>query len=175
MALDLIYQAGDDALQNQFMVVIPAFPNVIDIGSVNIRTLTVNIPDLVMGTYDVHFGSDKFSKPSGKSELNKEFNFTFRIDKYWRVYNSFRQWHGLIFNQDTGGISPDNANDGLGGGNSPIRVPISIMSLDSNDILTGGQWNYEGCWPSQVNGLEFSQDNGDPLICNVTMRFIKML
>jgi hypothetical protein len=175
MALDLIYQAGDDALANQFMVVIPAFPNVIDIGSVNIRVLTLQIPDLIMGKYTVNFGTDKFDKPSGKSDLNKQLTFTFRIDKYWRVYNSFKLWHSLIMNQDTGAISPDNAANGLGGGNSPIRVPITVQTLDSNNILTGGQWDFEGCWPTSVNGIEFSQDNGDPLIANVTLDFIKMI
>jgi hypothetical protein len=175
MALDIIYQAGDDALGNQFQVIIPAFPNVIDIGKVNIRVLTCQIPDLIVGSYDVHYSTDKFSKPSGKSDLNKEVMFTFRIDKYWQVYNSFRQWHGLIINQDTGAMSPDNANNGLGGGNSPIRVPFSIQTIDSNGILTGGAWNFEGGWPSNVNGVEFSQDNGDPLIANITMKFIKML
>jgi hypothetical protein len=174
MALDLIYQAGDDALQNQFQVIIPAFPNVINIGYTNIRVLSISIPELAMGTYEIPFGTDRFTKPSGKNETTKEFSISFRIDKYWQVYNGMRQWHGLIFNQDTGAVSSDAGNDGLGG-LSPLRVPITVQTIDSNNTLTGGEWIFEGCWPSTVGGFDFSQDVGDPITIDTTFQYVKLL
>lgn len=174
MALDTIFQAGDDALQNQFQIVIPAFPNVINIAGTNLRVTNVSIPELTVGTYENQYQTDRVVKPSGKNETPKEFSFTFRADKYWQVYNGFSLWHGLIINQETGAMASDAGNDGLGG-LSPLRVPVIVQSIDSNGTLTGFEKTFEGSWPSIVGGFDFTFDSGDPIVIDVTMQFLKII
>lgn len=173
MALDTLFLAGDDALQNQFQIIIPAFPNVINLQNTNLRVTNVSIPELAVGTYENNFGTDKVVKPSGKNETDKTFSFTFRVDKYWQVYNGFRQWHNLVIDQTTGAMSSDAGNDGLGG-QSPIRVPIIVQSLDSNNTLTGFEMTFNGSWPTNVGGFEFTQDSGDPITIDMTMTYLNI-
>ena len=170
MSIDAIYKAGDDALANQFIVVIPPFQGILDNVYTSMRINTIEIPDSSIATYEIHSGTQKMTKAAGKSETANEFSFTFRNDKFWRTYQGFKNWKDYVLNEETGIMAEDIAP----GGTSNYRVPITIISVDSNNVPTGISRVMEGCWPSTVSGISFDVTSGEPLETTVTMQMIKM-
>lgn len=167
MSIYSIVQQSDDALANQWMIAIPTFPGIIDPVGTNFRVTNVTIPDRSVGTYTVDYKTQKFTKPSGKDTTPNEFSFTFRVDKYWNVYKGFSNWHKQLIDPVTGFQAPDFAN-----GTSLLRVPITVLTVDSQNVPTSTGWIFDGCFPSTVPGMEFSMESGDPITVAITMQFI---
>jgi len=170
MAIELLQKAGDDALGNQFLVVIPPYPGVIDNVFTTVRVTTIEIPDSTVGTYEVQFGSQVMTKPNGVITTPNEFSFTFRNDKNWNVYNGFYNWKQFIANENTGVMATDLAPNGV----SSFRVPITVLATDGAYIPTGLERIFEGCWPSSLSAISFEQTSGEPIETTVTMQFVKM-
>lgn len=169
MAISTISVVNDDALINNFLISIPEYPNALDITGTNFRVTNVSIPEQTIGTYDVHYRTQVLKKYSGKLETPNEFSFDFRVDKFWQVYKGFSDWMRLILDPVTGTQVPDFEN-----GQSGIRVPISVITVDSNDAVTSTGWTFDGCFPSSITGVDFAMDTGEPVIATVTMQFITM-
>ena len=170
MAIEDLMKAGDDALANQFLMILPPFPGQVDLIYTTVRVLTFDIPDSAIGTYEVFYGSQKATKPSGMIDTANEFTFTFRNDKNWNVYGGFYNWKQFIANEDTG----VTATDMTPGGTSSIRIPIIISSVDGSGAPSGLERVFEGCWISTLAGVGFDRGSGDPIETSVTMNFIKM-
>lgn len=170
MAIDDIYQIGDDALGYQFDVVIPTFPGALDVQQNIIRVTQFPIPNTAVGTYEIARKGLKITKPSGVDESEKQFTITFRVDKYYKTYKGIRNWMKVIKDKVTGAASPDYAN-----GQSPIRVPISVYTVDANGDKTGSQWDFDGCYPTSLDGVSLDYTNGDPVEVNVTFDFLKVV
>jgi hypothetical protein len=171
MSIFTIASLGDDALANNFEVILPpTFPGAVDALSTAIRCTTATIPEKSTGKYSVEYKSQTFTKPSGKITTPNEFSFTFRVDKYWNTYRGLRNWLNIIGDGATGIQSADYVN-----GASIIRVPISIITLDSAGAETSIGWNFDGCYISSLDGVTFDQSSGDPLEVSATFDFITML
>lgn len=170
MSIDAIYLAGDDALANQFQVIIPPFQGIVDNVYTTLRITTIEIPDSAVGTYEINYGTQKMTKASGKIDTANEFSFTFRNDKQWNTYQGFKNWKDFVINEETGIAAEDIAP----GGTSNYRVPITVFSVDSNGTPTGISRVMEGCFPSTVSGISFDVTSGEPLETTITMQFMKM-
>jgi hypothetical protein len=167
MAINAISVLGDDSLSNQFAIIIPSYPGQIDPNGDNFRVTNISIPERSINTYEVHYKTQKFTKPSGKDASANEFTFEFRVDKFWNTYKGFSDWHRAIIDPVTGIQTPDFAN-----GVSGIRVPITVQTIDSNDVPTSTGWVFDGCFPSTIPGVDFAMDNGDPIVVSITMQYI---
>lgn len=172
MAIETIYKAGDDALQNQFQVELAPLPFIPDGVNLAIRVTSLDVPEQSVGTYEVHYRSQKMTKASGKIETPNEFSFTFRVDKYWVHYKALKKWLNYIGNNKTGTMAEDV---GLIGGESGFRMPfITINTVDANDQITSTGWTFHNVFISQLDGVSFSQDSGEPIEVSATFQFMKM-
>lgn len=166
MSIEAVYQLGEDALQNHFLmtmappVLVPNFP----IASLPFRLQTFEVPDTNIGTYEVHYRTQKFERPSGKIDSPTEFTFSFRADRYWNIYNSFKAWSNLIQHHQLGTMTPDLE--------SQIRAQITVMTVDSNNLPTGGGWIFRGAFLKSITGISFDQTSGDPIEVSVTMSYL---
>ena len=167
MSIYTVAQLNDDLLANQFLMIVPPFPGSLDTIGNNVRITNFTIPERIVNTYTINYRTQKFPKPSGKDGSPNQFTFGIRIDKTLQVYKGFSDWQRLILDPVTGVQLPDFAN-----GVSGIRIPITVLTIDSNEVPTSTGWIFDGCFPSTIPGIDFTMETGDPIVVNITMEFI---
>lgn len=170
MSIYVAVQQGDDALQNQFEFVIPPFPGAIDNIGASIRVASFDIPEIVIGTYERHYKTQKFEKPSGKIETANEISFNFDMDKSFTIYNGFRNWINIVGDSKTGIMTSDYV-----AGVASFRVPIVVFSVDSAGDRTGGEWTFEGAFIKSLGTVSYDKTSGDPIECSAILSFIAMV
>lgn len=164
--IDTIFALGDDFLSNQFKVIIPDFPGAGgNTDNLVFRITELQIPETAVATYEVHYGTQKFTKPSGKNDTQNEFVFSYRMDKFSEVYEKMEKWVNAALNQFSGAMASDIPGS--------LRRDITVIGLDSYGNETNQGWQFIGCWPSRHASVQLSQDNGEPVIAEVTMQFMK--
>lgn len=172
MSLELQMQL-EDSLSNHFVFTIPAFPGMNDIVNTNLRVIQTEVPAKVIETYEVIMGGRKATRPSGISGTPNSFTFTYRADKYMKVYKGFSAWMELIQSSQLGTGLGDAVP--ITGGISPIRVPIILKTAEANKVPSGTGWTFLGCYPTEHGALTFDENNGDPLEVSVTVNFIDII
>ena len=171
LVMDILGQAGLDALGNHFQVIIPAPPGIASaaqLANLNLRVLTIDIPAQAIGTYEIRKRGRKKIRPSGLSDQELEVTFSYRVDKYFEVYTMIAQWLAYIQNPITMNMASDSGAGGVGGA-SQIRVDITVLGIDTNGVITN-TWILKGAWASQQSGITFEEESGDPLTCEVTLQ-----
>ncbi len=170
--IDDIFAAGDDALANQFSIEITELAGLFALPNpIKIRTVTCNIPNYAVGTYTVDYKTQKFTKPSGKIDTPNEFQFSFRVDKYWTTYQALLAWKRFIADEESGAMAEDV---GAISGVSSFRTDIIVRAIDSNDVETYSGWKFHQAWPSTLDAVSFDQASGEAIILPVTFQFLKM-
>lgn len=173
MSLDILRTLGEDALANHFEMIIPPHVGATNLVNTNLRVLTVDIPDKSIDTYEIIKDGRKMTRPTGVSGMANEFSFTFRVDKFYQTYKDMTRWMDFIQDSRTNNMASDSGPLGAGGA-SEYRVPVTVLPLDANLLVTNPGWLIEGCWPSSISGISFDESSGEPLIASVTMQFIAM-
>lgn len=168
--IEAFYLMGDDALANEWEIVFPPFPGVIDLANSKLRVTQLTLPAQTKGTYEVDYKGRKITKPNGKIETTGEVTFTFRVDKNWNVYRGFSFWLNLIGDNKTGLMAPDMVN-----GVSAIRVPLTVYTVNSAGIPTGGNWTLDGAFITNLSTPAFDMSSGDALTCDVTLQITRMI
>lgn len=171
MAIDSIYNLGDDSLSTEWQVVIPTFPGVLDLANIPFRVTELTLPGYSVDTYIIDYKTQKFTKPKAKITTPTSFSFTFRIDKYWQVYESFEAWLNYIGNNDTGVMTPDMA---LPGGSSLIRIPIDVIPIDSAGTVTKKGWTFVNSYIKSLDGVTFNQ-TGEVLTAKAEFEYLKKI
>jgi hypothetical protein len=173
MAIDSVYATGDDALTNMAEIEFSPFSLFGPLkDALKFRTTQINVPGFTMGSYEVHWKAQKFEKPSGKDETDKTFTFTFRVDKYYKVYKALSAWWQYICNSDSGALAEDvGATTGI----SVIRTDIIVHTIDTQGKTTSEGFKFERAWLKSLAGFSYDVTSGDPLMVEVTMSFVKML
>lgn len=179
-----IFEQGDDALNNEGVIMIadegttrPSLAetstsadnsNIIGPSSAFVfRATRFQIPETKVHTYTVSFRGDKFTKPTtGNNEDSIELTVTFRIDKYWKIYNRLREWKNREANSYTGISYGDSAPSN--------RKTIYIDTVDSLGEYTGEHWTFTKCFIKNLSEVEFDQsaNSEEPLECSVTFGFL---
>jgi len=168
-----VFIQGDDALANFAEIEITPFPLFGPLTSkLKYRTTTIAVPGFTKGVYEVHWKSQKFEKPSGKDETQKDFQTGFRVDKYYAVYKALLAWWQYICNSNTGAIAEDV---GAVTGTSNIRTDIFVKTIDTQGLVTNSGFKFEKCWIKSLSDLSYDVTSGEPLICNITWSFVKMI
>jgi hypothetical protein len=167
--MDTLMLFGEDALQNHYNVIIPAFPNVLALESFNLRVISFELPAQTISTYDIVKRGKKFQRPSGVSEQEKTFTIEYRVDKYYQTYNAIAQWLGYIQNPSSIAMGSDSGLLGAGG-LSTFRIPMLVQGLDTNNIITN-LWSFTGCFPTEQASISFSEESGDPITVSLTFSY----
>jgi hypothetical protein len=173
MSIDSAYAVGDNALANMAEIEFSPFSLFGPLkDALKFRTTQINVPGFTMGSYEVHWKAQKFEKPNGKDETEKTFTFTFRVDKYYTVYKALQAWWQYICNSDSGALAEDV---GAVTGTSNIRTDIMVHTIDTQGVTTNEGFKFERAWLKSLQGFSYDVASGDPLTCEVTMSFVKML
>jgi len=160
MSLDLLAQYGDDALANHFRVIFPEIPGSDHMEELRLRTLSCDIPERTIGTYEVMKDGKKYEKVSGVEEQSKEFSFTYRCRKDLAIYKAFNIWMQSFSNLETGEIAID---EGL---LSSWRVPLVVQASVGENVYA--EWGFLGWHPKSIAGLSFDETSGDPLTVQIS-------
>jgi len=170
--VDEAYSAADDALQNQAELSISPIPGILNFDNpIKFRVTEFSIPEFSVGEYEVHWKTQKFSKPSGKIESNNEFEFSLRVDKYWVAYQALLAWFNFTASSDSGKMAEDV---GAITKTSGIRTDVIVNLVDSNGIVTFNGWQLHKCRIKSLGQISFSQESGDPVIIPVTLAALKI-
>ena len=164
--IDILHNLGDDALSNLFDCILVPFPGAIDAVNTQFRIQNVSIPSVGVGTYETHYKTQRITKPNGKIEDPKEFSFDYRVDKNWNIYNGFKNWKNIVANTKTGIMTPDLPGS--------IRIPITVITTDSNGVPTGGKWIFEGTYIINQGEVGFDYTAGDPIMVTVTFGYLTL-
>ena len=162
--IETIYAMGDDAFSNLFSVNIGPISFLPAITDLLLRVQNFTIPGTGADTYEVHYKTQKITKPSGKINHPNEFSFDFRVDRAWAVYRGLVLWKNAIVNNISGMIGSDNSI-------SNSRVPISVQALDPSTglpIVGTGAWTFKGCFIQTIGDVGFDYTTGDPITVTAT-------
>ena len=179
--IDVLSSLGEDALGNKYSIILPT--TVSQLVGVNdqltFRITNVSIPDKTIETYSITKRGRTFDRPSGNSQQSREVTFSFRPDKKLLTYKAISDWMSYIQNNETMFMASDSGSDGTGGP-SLFRAPIEIWAidnLDDNNIAgtPNSIWTLQGAYPTSLGGLEFSDDNGEPLSVDVTLNCFNII
>jgi hypothetical protein len=173
MSIDSVYQQGDDALGNFAEIEFSPFSLFGPLrDTLKFRTTQITIPGFTKGMYEVHWKAQKFEKPSGKDDTDKTFSSTFRVDKYYTVYKAMQAWWQYICNSDSGALAEDV---GAVTGTSNIRTDIMVKTVDTQGVVTNEGFKFERAWIKNLAGFSYDVTSGEPLTCELTWSFVKML
>jgi hypothetical protein len=171
--IDTAYAQGDDALSYEWQMALGSLSIFTTTANLNVRCTTVDLPAITLGEYTYDFKSETVVKPNGKNATSKEFTTTFRIDKYWNLYNAFKTWSNSIVSPSSGGVAIDSV-----AGISAIRAPITISSgmydIDGTFTATGAVWSFTGCWPKVVGNPTLDNGSGDPATTTITWGYLSL-
>lgn len=183
--LSEIFAQGDDALNTEGVIMIAEDgatrpengivstsadnSNIIGPSSaLTFRATTFSAPETKVSTQEIGFRGDKFTRPkAGNSGDGHTMELTFRVDKYWKIYNALREWKNKISNNYTGIMYGDSA--------SSNRKTIFIDTLDANGEETGEHWTLNKAFIKSLGEVAMDQaSEGDAITTSVTFGFLTM-
>ena len=171
--IDSVFWQGDDALVNMAELQFPTAHKLFNMAEpLKFRTVQINVPEFMVGSYEVHWKTQKFEKPSGKDDTPKTMTFTFRVDKYYKVYKALMSWWQYICNSDTGAMAEDVVFESQA---SNIRLTFDVRVVDSNNVTTNEGWKFVDAWIKSIAAIDFDQTTGDPIQLQVTMSYVKYI
>lgn len=171
--LDILYKMGDDALDNEGIIVIEPLPFMTMTEALQFRISSFAIPEFTQESYTVRYKTQEFDKPKASITTSKDFSFDFRVDKYWTIYDELLAWKQMIGNDNTGIISEDV---NFATGTSSIRTNFSVFPMDSNGNVTYGGWKFTNAWITSLGGVSFNQaGSGEPLSVTVSLKYVKCI
>ena len=179
--IDDLFHSGADFLANHYSIILPTsisqLAGVTD--QLTLRIKSVSIPEKTIGTYEITKRGRKFDRPNGISEQSREVSFSFRPDKRLLTYKAIANWMNYIQNNETMFMASDSGANGDGGA-SLFRANLEIWAIDNlNDTNIAGTpnsiWTLVGAFPTSMDGLEFSDEDGEPLDVSVTLNCFNII
>ena len=182
-----IFAYGEDALNNEVSVTLqlPAILKLDDLdGMLTFRATGVQSPEVEIKTHTQSFRGYQIERWKPGREA-KTTDVTFRIDKYWRVYDALYDWSNLIVDLEQGTMYADtlrkNTLDfsnlmtsafGIGTAES-LRGTLFINQENVSKDVLGKGWTYKGVFPKNIPAISFDATNeGTPVDVTVTFGYI---
>lgn len=174
--IDTVFNLGEDAFANLFEISFTppnGIVNQVGAGEMQIaRIKGFEIPDTGVETYEVNYKTQSFTRVTAKVDAPNEFTFDIRIDRNYLMYKTFVNWKNSVINTETGQMGEDTSLD------SGLRTTVSVWPVQANNTgqknSDAMQWKFIGCICTNVSGISFDHDSGDPLEATITMNFVKM-
>lgn len=167
-----IFAYGEDALNNEISVSLklPTCLGLDDLdGMLKFRAKEAKSPAVEIKTYTQTYRGYEIERWRPGREV-ATLDLTFRVDKYWRVYDTLYDWSKLIINLERG---DQFADTNLGSALTSLRGTI-ILSQESviGDQLGQG-WTYYGVFPKNISDISFdTSSDGSPLDLSVSFSYI---
>ena len=182
MTLNSVFSLGADALKSLFVVrfMDPTFAPFVNNGlsqdELMFRLTTFSVPEGGVEPQEVHFLTQKLTRPGGQIDEPKQITLPFRIDKGFRMLQALYDWRDMAANTYTGVIG-----DLIGTGmtTSLSVFPISSQSLDPGQSsflsLPGvGSWDFEYAWCSKIGNIDLTMEDNGFVTGEATVNFLRM-
>ena len=190
-----IFAYGEDALNTEATarLQLPSFLMLDDIDSfLSFRATGIRSPELEIKTYTRSFRGYQMEvwKP-GRDP--KTVDLTFRVDKYFRVYDTIYDWMLQIVNLENGSYISDSSSaspslleqtarsviqgaiqaaSGINLGET-LRGTLTISQENVSGDILGKGWTYEGVWPKVLPSIDYdTTSDGTPISVTVTFGYI---
>ena len=188
-----IFSYGEDALDNEAVVRIqfPSFMILDDLDDMlTFRAVKFSAPSYKLKTFTQSFRGYQIErwKPGRDSE---EVTVTFRLDKYWRVYDALYDWISQLVNLEHGTAFIDTGYTGMQTSESHkenIRsIIIAAAGLSVTDSLRGTMtisqenisgdtlgkgWTYYGVFPKELPSISYDlSGNGSAIDIDVSFGY----
>lgn len=180
-----IYQYGEDALNNEINIKLSLPVFLLDDlgGEISFRAMGITIPDYAPRTFTQNFRGYEIERWKPGTETSRDVTVTFRMDKYWRVYDALLTWAKQIVNLEDGSYYPDTTGVFSGiteeailyrGASNVLRGILSVSQENSMGQPVGKGWTFEGIWPKSIESIPFdASSSGEPISVNVVFSYIK--
>lgn len=183
--VNTIFQFGQDALDNEATIHIDTsslglgLSNLVDGSALDFRATNFSIPSFEVATYEQTYKGFTIERWKQGTDMTRTTDITFRVDKYWKVYDFLLSWQRFI--SDIGGDGsyfPDEFTD-----NSLLRTTMTIHQI-SNSLNSDGSaneggtilapgWVYTGVWPKSIPQIDFDNTSaGEVRTLDVTFGFL---
>lgn len=161
MSTDAIMGLGDDQLQSMWQVVFPeGFPTGGNTDAIGLRCdLTFQIPEEIVGTYDIHKNGIVITKTGAVTTTQKQFTLEWRISQDWDVVDSIEKWFKAVYDPITGTALPDSM--------TRANVVCQAMDPQHNVIKV---IRFKGAKPISITFTNFDNSSAEPM--RVTVQFI---
>ena len=184
-----IFQYGEDALNNEFSVKIalPTFLQTSNLdGMLTFSATGVRIPAYSIKTFTQSFRGYEIERWKPGTDTSRDLSLTFRIDKYWRVYDTLLDWAKQVVNLEDGTYFGDTYLTQGGSDIEQVMRRVANMEGDFNlrgslyvyqdnvsgDTLSEG-WTFKGVWPKSIEEVSFdARSSGDVVNLGVTFSYI---
>ena len=190
-----IFAYGEDALNTEATarLQLPSFLMLDDIDSfLSFRATGIRSPELEIKTYTRSFRGYQMEvwKPGRDA---KTVDLTFRVDKYFRVYDTIYDWMLQIVNLENGSYVSDSspsssslleqtarsviqgaiqAASGINLGET-LRGTLTISQENISGDILGKGWTYEGVWPKVLPSIDYdTASDGTPISVTATFGYI---
>ena len=182
-----IFAYGEDALNNEASVTLqlPSFLKLDNLdGMLTFRATGCKTPEVEIPSFTQNYRGYQIErwKPGREARTT---DITFRVDKYWRVYDALYDWSNIISDLESGGSFADSLNrvsntfqdlvqvvSGIGNLNS-LRGTLFVNQTNVSGDTLGKGWTYEGIWPKSIPSIDFDTTNdGTPLELTVTFGYL---
>ena len=168
--IDNVFRLGDDALDNQGEIVLNPLAVFSQGDPLRFRITSFSIPEFAVGSYEVNYKTQKFTKPTGRVSETNSFTFSFRVDKYWAIYQALLAWKMAISNDRTGVVAEDVSITGI----SPFRTDFTVMTKDSNNVVTSAGWQFTHAFIKSIGSVSFDNaSDGQPISVDVTLEYVQ--
>ena len=179
--IDELALLGQDALQNHYSIILPTtitqLAGVVD--PLTMRITNVSLPEKSISTYTITKRGRQMDRPSGLIDTSREVSFNFRPDKKLLTYKAIANWMNYIQNNETMFMASDSGANG-DGGPSLFRANLEVWAIDNLDNTNyagtpNSIWTLVGAFPTSMDGLEFSDEDGEPLDVSVTLNCFNII
>jgi hypothetical protein len=163
--------AGTDAMSNMFEVKITLPAGVV--GSATPTTLRIRAegfspPVLNQGVYAVKYKTATLNRPNAAIEGERTFDITFRLDAYYTVYKTLKDWQKTYVNVYTGKASTNLDSIGTVEVKSFADTAVaSNVSGKASSII----WTFSKVWIQKITEPEFTTENSDAQKITVTFYY----
>lgn len=164
-SLQTLKSLSRDAYQNLYDVEIAVPPGLPGFEEIKFRINSFPIPGTpTPSKHTIHYKTQSLEKLGSKFEREHTITIPVRIDRNYLAYEFFKNWKLIGINHTTGVLDEELIP----------KVPITIRSTDEGDNNTGMIYVFDACYPEQIEGVDFSNESGDPVERNIVIHFDNM-
>jgi|LAHS01.1.fsa_nt_gb hypothetical protein len=186
--IQALVNSGADAMKNMYDVYI-TLPGASEAQMLTVRAEGFKVPEMGTEPYEVKYHGTTYKKPKSEMTFDRQFELTFRMDAYYNLLGEFSQWHSMVVDAISGGVS--NVAAALGKVKVCSLGSPFIASASNNDYgiskwrdsdtgtlkenSDSGKesvvWRFYDVWVSKVAQPEFSTDSAEAMKFTVTFQF----
>lgn len=138
----------------------------------SIRTKNFNWKMPEQEAYEIKFLTVKIDRPKAKVKIDRSFDFTLRVDAYYKVYKNLLAQEKLTFSPGKNWATNDIEKACSDGKLFDTTVHVVKGTINGDTITEGILCKLGGCYITSIAPLSFKQGSSDPLEVKVNCKYL---